>query len=414
MSARLGKRFAHLWAASGCANLGDGVLAVAMMLLAARLTTSATLIAAVTVASQLPNALATLPAGALADRLDRRALMVGVNLARALAVAVAVALELGGLLDLPALYALAFALGTCEVLVDATAQSTVPMTVPRERLAAANGRLMGAQVTANEFVGAPLAGALVAVAMAWALGGPAVLYLLAALLLRRMPGDYRARRPSAPGSLRSDIAEGVGFLLRNPLLRTLALMAALANIAASGVFAVFVLYVVGPDSPMGLPESAFGLLMACVAVGAVTGSVLAERLQHLVGRVRLLTATILGWAVAFTIPALTSALVPVALALVTSGLLMMQANVIMVSLRQLVVPTRLLGRTNATMRLLGVGMAPLGAAIAGPVADAFGLHAVFLGAAALTLLALPGFVVVTPARLVAAEEATAGPQPSVY
>ena len=404
MDGPLGKRFRQLWAASGSANLGDGVLAVALMLVAARLTASATLVAGVAVASQLPNALATLPAGALADRLDRRRLMVAVNVVRASTVAIAAALELTGTLSLPAVYVVAFVLGASEVFVDATAQSTVPMVVARDRLAAANGRLVATQVTANEFVGAPLAGVLVAAAVVWALAAPAVLYLVAALVLLRMPGHYRPVREGPPTRMRTDIAEGIRYLTSHRLLRTLAAMAALVNIASSGVFAVFVLYVVGPHSPMQLPEAAFGLLLACVAGGAVLGSVIAERAQRALGRVRVLIVAVTGFACAFAVPALTTATIPVAVALFSAGLLMMLANVIMVSLRQLIVPEGLLGRTNATMRLLGIGLSPLGALAAGPVADLLGLRAVFLGAAVLTLLALPGFLIVTEARLTHAEQ----------
>jgi MFS family permease len=404
MGTSLGKRFGQLWAASASANLGDGVLAVALMLVAARLTDSATLVAAVAVASQLPNALATLPAGALADRLDRRRLMFIVNLVRASTVAVGAALEVTGSLSLPAVYLIAFVLGASEVFVDATAQSTVPMVVARDRLPAANGRLVATQVTANEFVGAPLAGVLVAAAVVWALAAPAAFYLVAALLLLRMPGHYRPHRDGPPTRIRTDIAEGIRYLTRHRLLRTLAAMAALVNIASGGVFAVFVLYVVGPNSPMQLPEAAFGFLLACVAAGAVLGSVVAERAQRHLGRIRLLMIAVTGFAIAFAVPAMTTAATPVAIALFAAGLLMMLANVIMVSLRQLIVPEGLLGRTNATMRLLGVGLAPVGAALAGPIADLLGLRAVFLGAAALTLLALPGFLVVTEAGLTRAEQ----------
>lgn len=404
MGRSLGKRFGRLWAASGSANLGDGVLAVALMLVAARLTDSATLVAGVALASQLPNALATLPAGALADRLDRRRLMFTVNLVRAATVAIAAGLEVTGSLSLSAIYLVAFVLGASEVFVDATAQATVPMVVARDRFPAANGRLVATQITANEFVGAPLAGVLVAAAVVWALAAPAALYLVAVLVLLRMPGQYRPDRDGPPTRIRTDIAEGMRYLARHRLLRTLAAIAALVNIASSGVFAVFVLYVVGPDSDMQLPEAAFGLLLACVAAGAVLGSVIAERAQRHVGRIRLLTVAVTGFAAAFAVPALTTATIPVAISLFTAGLLMMLANVMMVSLRQLIVAEGLLGRTNATMRLLSLGLAPVGAALAGPIADLFGIQAVFLGAAAITLLALPGFLVVTEARLTDAED----------
>lgn len=402
METVLGKHFRQLWISSGASNLADGVAMVALTLVAARLTTSATLVAGVAVATQLPQALATLPAGAIADRVDRRHLMIVANVVRAVAVAAAGAIAVGGSLTLPVVYAVAFALGTASVFVDATAQSTVPMVVPRERLSGANGRLVGTQIAAQEFVGAPLAGVLVGIAVAIAFAAPAVLYVVAALSLLAMRGGYRPRR-AGPTRVREDIVEGLRYLSRHRVLRTLAGMAAVANLAGSGFFAVFVLFVVGPRAPMDLSEPAYGALLACLAVGAVAGAVTAERAQRRLGRVRLLKATVAGWAVCFVVPALTADVVVVAAALFLAGYVNMLANVIMVSLRQTLVPGHLLGRVNATMRLVGTGAAPLGAALAGPVGDLFGLRVVFVASAVLILLALPGFLVVTEKALADAE-----------
>lgn len=398
----LGKDFRRLWLASGLSNLGDGVAMVALSLIAVRLTTSATLVAGVAVAVQLPQALATLPAGAIADRMDRRDLMIAANVGRAVAVALAAAVAIGGGLGLPALYAVALALGTASVIVDATAQSTVPMVVARERLSAGNGRLVGTQIAAQEFVGGPLAGLLVGLAVVLAFTAPALLYVAAAVVLLTMRGEYRPRRAEST-RLGEDIAEGLRYLAGHRLLRTLAGMAALANLAGSGFFAIFVLFVVGGRAPMQLSEPAYGALLACLAAGAVVGALTAERAQRRLGRVRLLQATILGWTACFAVPAFSADVVVVAAALFLAGYVNMLANVIMVSLRQTLVPGHLLGRVNATMRLVGTGAAPLGAAIAGPVADLFGLRFVFLAAAGLILLAFPGFLVVTEAALSQAE-----------
>jgi MFS family permease len=172
----LGRPFWQLWSASSLSNLADGLVKIALPLIAVTLTDSPGLVAGVTLAVTLPWLLFALPAGALADRVDRRIAMVTADVTRAAAVAVlAVPLVLGleSSAAIWALYALALLLGTAETVYDTCAQSILPQVVPRDRLPRANGRLIAAELTANEFVGPPLGGLLVAAGVAAAFATPA-------------------------------------------------------------------------------------------------------------------------------------------------------------------------------------------------------------------------------------------------
>jgi MFS family permease len=157
---RLGLPFWQLWSASTLSNLADGLVKIALPLVAVTLTDSPGLVAGVAVAVTLPWLLFALPAGALADRVDRRKAMVTANVVRAAAVAVLAATAVLGLESstaaIWALYAVALLLGTAETIYDTCAQSILPQVVPRDRLPRANGRLIAAELTANEFVGPPL------------------------------------------------------------------------------------------------------------------------------------------------------------------------------------------------------------------------------------------------------------------
>jgi MFS family permease len=157
---RLGLPFWRLWSASGLSNLADGLVKIALPLVAVTLTDSPGLVAGVTLAVTLPWLLFALPAGALADRVDRRLAMVTANVVRAAAVAVLAVTLVLGLESSPAaiwaLYAVALLLGTAETVYDTCAQSILPQVVSRDRLPRANGRLIAAELTANEFVGPPL------------------------------------------------------------------------------------------------------------------------------------------------------------------------------------------------------------------------------------------------------------------
>ena len=207
----LGPDFAKLWTANAVSNLGDGVTLVAGPLLAASLTRDPRLVAGLAVAQRLPWLLFSLVSGALVDRLDRRLLMVRVDAARCVAVGLLGVAVLADAASLPLLYVVFFALGTAETLFDNAAVSILPAVVPRAQLARANGRLLGAQMVANELVAPPLGGLLFAAAAA-------VPFLLDAGTSRPRPpwsrpwaaGPGRAapgRRPPPP----AEIAEGAGW-----------------------------------------------------------------------------------------------------------------------------------------------------------------------------------------------------------
>src|SRR5690606_16965656 len=108
---------------------------------------------------------------------------------------------------------------------------------------------------------------------------PAALWAVAVGVLFMVRGDYRVARSGAPTTLRSDIAEGLRFLWRHQVLRWMAVMVGTANFASNMTFSILVLFAVGPVSPMGLSEPAFGALMITVAAGSLLGSLAAERIE---------------------------------------------------------------------------------------------------------------------------------------
>jgi MFS family permease len=404
---RLGLPFWQLWSASTLSNLADGLVKIALPLVAVTLTDSAGLVAGVTVAVTLPWLLFALPAGALADRVDRRIAMVAANVVRAAAVvALAVALVLGlesSTGAIWALYAVALLLGTAETVYDTAAQSILPQVVPRDRLPRANGRLIAAELTANEFVGPPLGGLLVAAGVAAAFATPAGLWAAAVGALLLLRGGFSVPRET-PTTLRADVAEGLRYLWRHRLLRTLAAMTGLFNFATNATFAVFVLYAVGPDSAMGLTEAAYGLLFATIAAGSLIGALLADPIIRRLGRSRSMLLGILGGVATVGTPAFTTIPLVIAAAFLVGGITNALWNVVAVSLRQRIAPDRILGRINSSYRLVAWGTRPLGAAAGGLLAELLGLRAVFAVAAALILATLIGMTQVTDTTIGTAEQ----------
>ncbi|MFE1398176.1 MFS transporter [Nocardiopsis dassonvillei] len=398
----MGAAFWNLWTSSALSNLADGVLKTALPLVALRFTDSPVLIAGVTFALTLPWLFFALPAGALADRLDRCRTMLGANLARALllgVLALSLALDLG---SVGLLYAVALCVGVTETLYDTSAQSILPQVVGRDRLPRANGRLHAAELTANQFLGPPLGGLLVAAGAAAAFTAPAALWLVAVGALLLVRGRFRTAR-TASATLRADIAEGLRFLWRDRILRSFAAMVGASNFASNAAFTVFVLFAVGPDSPMGLSEPAYGLLMTAVAAGSVVGALCAGRIERLLGRTRALRTCALTFAVLVGLPAVTADPVLVAAGFFAGGVGIAVWNVVTVSLRQRITPDPLLGRVNSAYRLLAWGTMPLGAATGGLIAEFLGLTWVFASMGLLCLGLLAGLARLDDAALTAAE-----------
>ena len=400
--APLGASYWKLWTSSGLSNLADGVFKIALPLLAIQLTQSPTLIAGLTVAATLPWLLFALTAGALADRLDRRKLMLWANLSRALLPAVLVAVVLLDLGSIWALYVVALMVGVAETLYDTSAQSILPQMVHRDQLSRANGRLYAVELTANQFVGPPLGGLLVAIGVVAGLAVPAALWLAAVGGLLLVPGAFRIEREQKT-TLRFDIGEGLRFLWHQKILRTLAVMTGVFNFASSAAFAVLVLFAVGPASAMGLSEVGFGLLLTTSALGAFVGSFISEWAEAKLGRSKSLALTILGSALLVGAPAVTDNPYILGALLFVGGMLIMLWNIITVSLRQRIAPARLLGRVNSAYRLLAWGTMPLGAAAGGLLAQWLGLQAMFGIMGVLTLALLGMMPILTDKAITAAD-----------
>jgi MFS family permease len=399
--------FRRLLGASALANLGDGVRAAGLPLLAATLTRDPVAFSAVAVAGSLPWLLLSLPAGVLVDRIDRRRLMVGANVWRGAVLGVLGLAVASGRAGVLTLVLAALALGAGEVVFDNAAQTILPAIVAVETLESANGRLYAVELTANQFVGPPLGGLLFALGAALPILLDAGLLLVAALLLTgvvpRASPDVAA--PSVPQREPFLVAlrEGLRWLRAHRLLRTLALLLAVMNGTASMAFATFALFSVGEGSVLGLGAFGFSLLLTAASAGSLLATLVADRLVLAFGRGRVLWTTLIGAVLVPLTIGSTSRVAVVAAASVVFGFTGVVWNVVTVSLRQTIIPSRLLGRVNSVYRFLGWGAMPIGAAIGGLVAGAYGLRAPWFVAATVCLVALvPAVPIVRTAVIEAA------------
>ncbi len=378
-SRRLSSNYWKLWVASVTSNFGDGVSSVAYPWLASAITRNGFKLGLVVLATRLPWLVFSLPAGVITDRIDRKRLMVVMDMARfaltggVALVVMAHASDLANptsagvvqnanlLLGLLALAA--FLLGMAEVLRDNSAQTILPAIVHRDDLERANGRMWAAEMVMNSFVGPPAGGFLLAASLALPFFIDAGTFAVAAGLVLLVFGQFRARWTTTVGaSIATQIKEGFGWLWRHPFFRPLALVLGIQNGLMMMTLATYVLFV---QEILGLQATAYGVLLTAGAFGGVAGSLLASRVVALVGKGTALFGTILTGVIAFAVTGLTSSAPLVWAMFVMMSFAGTVWNVVTVSLRQRVIPDELLGRVNSVYRFFGWGMMSIGALLGG-------------------------------------------------
>jgi MFS family permease len=412
----LGRAFWRFGASAGLSNVADGIFLVCLPLLALRVTRSPLLISGVEFAVGLPWLLFALIAGAIADRADRRRLMIGVNLSRVGVLAVLALLVASGDVQLWVLYLVALAMGIAETLYDTSEMTVLPTVVPEPLLEKANSRLSGIEVIGAWFVGPPLGGLILAVSATLAVATGSLAYVVATLAVIGIPGRFRADRTGPRTSIRTDVANGLRFLLGQRLLLRFALVGGGMMVLFSAVNAILPVYAVAPG-PMGLSATGYGLFMGSTAIGAVIASVTAERVIASLGPGLSLKVAVVAMAATLASPLAVNPFAVAAL-WVFEPYFVTVWSVVTVSIRQRMVPAELLGRVNSAYRLVTWGAMPAGALLGGLVAERLGPRVTFVGCALLSLLLLLGTRPFTDRALSAAvaaavaEPAQAGPEPA--
>lgn len=362
MDARLwvNRNFRLLFSSALATNLGDGLIAVAVPWLATLLTDDPMLIGLVAATRHLPWALFALPAGVLTDRHDHRRLILGADAARLVLSVALVTLALTaspGTAPVLGLAALAFLLGTAEVLRDNTAQTFLPDVVGKPQLERANGALWATERLAGQLAGPPMAGFLIGLSVALPFGVQTILLLAALGLIGAMRLTRKAVKPKAQPALAA-IREGLGWLWRDPVLRRLALVSGAFNFVGYGFFAIFVLYA---QRVLGLDVVGYGLFLTLVAIGGLAGSILGPMVLARIGPTVGLLLGIVMFSLSSATLALQAPLWLIGLVMLADGFCGMLWDITVVSYRQRHIPPPLLGRVNSAYRFIGTGPAALGA-----------------------------------------------------
>ncbi len=381
---RLGRGFQRLWMAAGISNLGDGVRLAALPLLAATITREPGLVAGVTVALRLPWLLFAIPAGELADRFDRRRLMVLVSAGQAGVMGIFGLVVVFGPAEMLWLYVVAFLLGVGEVTYDTTAQTLIPAVVGRADLERANGRLIATERIANDLAGPPLGSLLFAFMAAAPFLLDAATFAVSALVVGTITLTSRTRVVGAPSPGRVRLLDGLRWVWSDRFWRVATLYGVGLNLAAGGIASILVLYAL---DTLAISEAAYGFVLGVLGGGGLLGAMTASRIRQRVGPVAVFVGGGVLQGVGYGLAGLVSnpVVVVTALGIVQFGYF--AVLVVFFSLRQALVPDEILGRVTGAMRLVGAGALPAGAALGGLTAQWFGLRAPFL-IASLELLLL--------------------------
>lgn len=371
---RLGTGFRWLLGSSWVTNVGDGIALAAGPLLVASQTDEAFLVALAALLQWAPPLLFGLYAGALTDRLDRRLIVVTVDLLRCVVLLLLAGAIAADNVSIVLVLVAMFLLGTAEMFADNASSTLLPMLVHRDDLAIANARLQTGFITVNQLAGPPIGAVLFAAGMAWPFVVQAVLVLLGAVLVSRLALPHQRRAPDSVSRLRHDIAEGFGWVARHAAVRTLVLTIFTFNITFGAAWSVLVLYA---TQRLGLGAVGFGLITTVGAVGGLIGTL---SYGWITRRVSLGDLMRIGLVVeSFT---------HLGLALTDSAWLAMPIFFVFgahafiwgttsITVRQRAVPTELQGRVGS-VNLVGVyGGLVLGSAIGGLLAQHWGVTAPF-------------------------------------
>jgi predicted MFS family arabinose efflux permease len=286
---------------------------------------------------------------------------------------------------LAALYAVAFAVGLAETLAKVCGQKLVPAVVPAAQLERANGTYNAVLFASKEVLGPPLGALLLSLATPLPFWVDTVTFVASAALVARLRLARRAPADRTRTALYRDIAAGLRWLSGHRLLRTLPILAGVANLANYLALATLVLFA---RQRLGLDARGYGVLVGLMAVGGVAGSLVASRaVAHFGGR-RVAVVTLFSTPLAMlAIGLLARDLATMAVLTTVTSAGASLWNVAAMSLRQRSVPAELLGRVSSIGLLVSWGAQPVGAVLGGLVAGWLGLAAPWLIGGALRLTA---------------------------
>jgi MFS family permease len=389
--------FLKLWSAETISQFGSQITGLALPLVAIiTLDVSAFQVSALFVIELAPFLLISLPAGVWVDRLPRRPILILGDLGRAALLATVPIAYAFDALTIWQLYGVGFLVGICTVFFDVAYQSYLPSLVDRTALVEGNSKLEISR-SAAQLSGPAAAGVLVqALKAPYAILVDALSFLASGLFvlgIRKQEENVptRAERKESKTSMRTELGEGLRWVLGNPYLRTISMSTATFNFFGSMMQAILAVYLV---RSLGMSPFLIGVIYAIGNIGYLLGALTTNRISRRIG---VGPAIVVGG-----MAGIAQLLVPLApqnahdavpflvASVLIVGFGVVLYNVTQLSMRQAITPERLQGRMNSSIRFIVWGVMPLGLLAGGAIATSFDLRtAIWVGAIGNSLSWLP-------------------------
>ncbi|GAQ66529.1 MFS transporter [Streptomyces scabiei] len=384
----LGRRFWLLFLGESASAVGTAASVVALPLVSFQHSGDVRQAGFISTAMSLGIVLARLPAGVLADRYERRTLLLACNTAGALVLGVLAVLETSDATPLAVLVLAAFLLGTVGSTLAPAENVAVRNFVAADLLPRALA-LIQSRAAVAMIAGPLVGGVLLKVDAAWVFAADAATYLLAAGCATLLPAGAGPTAEAHQAPLKAT-AEGLRFLWRSPFLRYAALNATALNLVFNGLLIV----VIANAEGSGAGELGVGVQTAALGAGALAGSLVAAPVARrlppapgIAGSTAVIAVALLGFA---TVHSTWGAALSLAVATAAGPVI----TVVISATQVRITPSELQGRVYSGSGFLAQAVAPLGPLLAASCSHAFGLTATVTGAAVVVLvLALAGGVV---------------------
>ncbi len=361
---RLNSDFWKYWTGQTISNLGSSITLFALPLLVYKLTGSALNLGISSAANFLPYLLFGLVLGAWTDRVDRKRMMIFVDVGRTVVIASIPLLAFLGNLPIWWIYLVGFVHSTLTICFEAGQFAAIPSLVDQDDLVTANGRIQ-ASYSGAQILGPLLAGALVAlVPLTSLMLIDALSFLVSSfsLLLVRMSFNVKRDEPRVRTSIRRDVVEGLRYVLGHPVLRNISMMMAMVNFVGTTIGAQLVLFA---KVRLAASDTQVSLLFSAGSLGIVIMGLLAGTLRKRWSFSKVALGALMSEGLLTVVFSLMH-WYWVALALWTLiGGLGILFNINTGSLRQAIVPNHLLGRVISIASVLAWSAIPLGSLLGG-------------------------------------------------
>jgi MFS family permease len=385
--------FLKLWAGQTISILGNGITLLALGLTAAVLVGASPIeMGVLGLLESVPFVLFGLPAGVWVDRVRRKPLLIGADLARAALLLTVPAAALMGVMSMPQLYVVGFALGTLNVLFTVAYGTFLPAVVERKDLQEGNAKLALGEAI-GRVAGPGLAGALVqALTAPVAIAVDAASFVVSAVSIVAIRANDAEPAATTRRGLWPELREGVRGAIGHPLLRPLLVGSNLGNLGDGVLFGsnVVLLFL---TRDLALEPAVIGVLLSALGVGGLVGAALAGPATRALGPGATIVWSLAVWALGFGGLAFVyeSPWAPFLAAVLLGcvGMINPIAGANVSTLRQAVTPDRLLGRVTAVVRVGTWGSIALGSLLGGVLANEIGVRQTVLLSGVLPLV---GFV----------------------